>query len=93
MIASHSFDDGLTTSGAYYFTDEMEWPGQGDVVPNFSRLDLKFNKHIDISGGNMDISLILQNFHKENIDFYNNDRVGSQNIWERRIYLQTSVSY
>jgi iron complex outermembrane receptor protein len=93
LIASHSFEDGLTASTAYYFTDEMEWPGEGDAVPNFSRLDLKLNKHLDISGHSIDIALILQNLHNENYDFYHNDRIDTHNIWERRIYLQGKVSF
>jgi iron complex outermembrane receptor protein len=93
LIASHGFDDGLTASTAYYFIDEMEWPGEGDTVPNFSRLDLKLNKHIDISGNSVDIALIMQNLHKENYDFYHNDPIDSHNVWERRIYLQSKVSF
>jgi iron complex outermembrane receptor protein len=93
LIASHSFDDGLTASTAYYFTDEMEWPGEGDAVPNYSRLDLKLNKHFDISEHSIDIALILQNLHNENFDFYHNDRIDAHNVWERRIYLQGKVSF
>ncbi|MES9945731.1 MAG: TonB-dependent receptor [Candidatus Thiodiazotropha sp.] len=93
LIASHSFDDGFSASSAYYFIDEMEWPGEGDAVPNFSRLDLKLNKHITIPRGNIDISLILQNLHNENFDFYHNDRIASHNVWERRIYLQGKASF
>lgn len=93
LIASHSFDDGFTASGAYYFTDEMEWPGEGDAVPNFSRLDLKLNKHFDISGHSIDVSLILQNLHNENLDFYHNERIDADNVWERRIYLQGKASF
>ncbi len=93
LIASHSFDDGFSASSAYYFIDEMEWPGEGDAVPNFSRLDLKLNKHITTPRGNIDISLILQNLHNENFDFYHNDRVDAHNVWERRIYLQGKASF
>jgi iron complex outermembrane receptor protein len=93
LIASHSFDDGFSVSTAYYFTDDMEWPGVGDSVPNFSRLDLKLNKHIDISGQSIDISLILQNLHKENFDFYHSGDADSDNVWERRVYLQGKVSF
>jgi iron complex outermembrane receptor protein len=93
LIASHRFDDGLSASTAYYFTDEMEWPGVGDAVPNFSRLDLKLNKHFEVSGRSIDISLILQNLHEENIDFYYGDSADSVNVWERRFYLQGKVSF
>ncbi|MEW8587035.1 MAG: hypothetical protein AB2531_14830, partial [Candidatus Thiodiazotropha sp.] len=93
LIASHSFDDGFTASGAYYFTDEMEWPGEGDAVPNFSRLDLKLNKHIEFSGNEIDISLILQNLHNENFDFFQNEDPDPFNVWERRIYLQAKASF
>ncbi|MES9971958.1 MAG: TonB-dependent receptor [Candidatus Thiodiazotropha sp.] len=93
LIASHTFDDGLTASSAYYFIDEMEWPGEGDAVPNFSRLDLKLNKHIPMPRGSIDVSLILQNLHNENFDFYHNDRIDAHNVWERRIYLQGKASF
>jgi outer membrane receptor protein involved in Fe transport len=93
LIASHSFDDGLSASTGYYFTDEMDWPGEGDDVPNFSRLDLKLNKHFEISGSSFDISLILQNLHKENFDFYHNERTNTHNVWERRFYLQGKASF
>jgi iron complex outermembrane receptor protein len=93
LIASHNFDDGFSVSSAYYFTDEMEWPGSGDSVPNFSRLDLKLNKHIAITGNIIDISLILQNLHKENFDFYHGDTPDSTNVWEKRFYLQGKVSF
>jgi iron complex outermembrane receptor protein len=93
LIASHSFDDGLTASMSYYFTDEMEWPGEGDAVPNFSRLDLKLTKHLDISDHSIDIALILQNLHKENYDFYHNNRIDAHNLWERRIYLQGKATF
>ena len=93
LIASHSFDDGLTASSAYYFIDEMEWTGEGDAVPNFSRLDLKLNKHIAMPSGKIDISLILQNLHNENFDFYHNDRIDAHNVWERRVYLQGKASF
>ncbi|MCU7813999.1 MAG: TonB-dependent receptor [Candidatus Thiodiazotropha sp. (ex Rostrolucina anterorostrata)] len=92
LIASHAFDDGLTMSTAYYFTDEMEWPGEGDAVPNYSRVDLKFNKHINLANTNIDISLLLQNLHKKNFDFYHNDRIDSHNIWNKRIYLQAKIA-
>ncbi|MCU7865707.1 MAG: TonB-dependent receptor, partial [Candidatus Thiodiazotropha sp. (ex Lucinoma borealis)] len=92
LIASHAFDDGLTMSTAYYFTDEMEWPGEGDAVPNYSRIDLKFNKHINLANTNIDISLLLQNLHKKNFDFYHNDRIDSHNIWNKRIYLQAKIA-
>ncbi|MEW8387697.1 MAG: TonB-dependent receptor [Candidatus Thiodiazotropha sp.] len=93
LIASHRFDDGFTASGAYYFTDEMEWPGEGDAVPNFSRLDLKLNKHIETSGSEIDISLILQNLHNENFDFFQSEDPDPFNVWERRIYLQAKASF
>ncbi|MCU7916746.1 MAG: TonB-dependent receptor [Candidatus Thiodiazotropha sp. (ex Epidulcina cf. delphinae)] len=92
LIASHSFDDGVTLSTAYYFTDEMAWPGEGDTVPNYSRWDIKFNKKLTISNSDIDISLALQNLHKDNFDFYHDKRIDEHNIWEKRAYLQAKIS-
>lgn len=93
LLASHTFDDGVSMSLGYYFTDEMEWPGEGDAVPNYSRLDLKFNKRLNLEKAKMDIALILQNIHKENFDFYHSDSADQHNIWERRAYLQAKLNY
>ncbi|RLW67598.1 MAG: hypothetical protein B6D71_16140, partial [gamma proteobacterium symbiont of Stewartia floridana] len=62
-------------------------------VPNYSRLDLKFNKRLNLEKAKMDIALILQNIHKENFDFYHSDSTDQHNIWERKAYLQAKLNY
>ena len=93
LLASHTFDDGVSMSAAYYFVDEMEWPGEGDAIPNYSRLDIKFNKRIALEKAKLDISLIIQNLHNENYDFYHDNDIDEHNIWERRTYLQARLAY
>ncbi|MEJ2611981.1 MAG: TonB-dependent receptor [Candidatus Thiodiazotropha sp.] len=93
LLASHTFKDGITLSTAYYFTDDMEWPGQGDEVPNFSRMDIKINKKISLQKSTLNFALILQNLHKENYDFYHNDAINEHNIWKKRAYLQATLTY
>jgi iron complex outermembrane receptor protein len=93
LLASHRFDDGMIMGAAYYFTDEMAWPGEGDSVPNYSRVDIKFNKKIIIEGSKIDIALIFQNLHKDNYDFYHNEEIDEHNIWELRSYLQTKITF
>jgi iron complex outermembrane receptor protein len=93
LLASHSFDDGVSMSLGYYFTDEMEWPGEGDAVPNYSRLDVKFNKRINIQKAKLDVSIIMQNLHDKNYDFYHEYDKNEHNIWERRTYLQAKLTY
>ncbi|MET0045643.1 MAG: TonB-dependent receptor [Candidatus Thiodiazotropha sp. 6PLUC3] len=85
LLASHTFDDGVSISAGYYFTDEMEWPGEGDAVPNFSRLDVKFNKKIVLDKAKLNIALILQNIHEENYDFYNGDAINGMVICRGKI--------
>jgi outer membrane receptor protein involved in Fe transport len=93
FLASHTFDDGVSTSLGYYFTDEMEWPGEGDAVPNYSRLDLKLNKRLSLAKSKLNIALILQNIHKENYDFYHSYSDDEHNVWEKRAYLQAKINY
>jgi iron complex outermembrane receptor protein len=93
LLASHSFDDGVSMSLGYYFTDEMEWPGEGDAVPNYSRLDVKLNKQLTLDKAKLNIAIILQNLHNDNYDFYYSEEFGKSNIWERRAYLQAKLSY
>ncbi len=93
LLASHRFDEDVTLSAAYYFTDELEWPGEGDAVPNYSRFDVKVNKHIHLNQSKLDLSLIYQNLHNKNYDFYHDNKNNGHNVWEPRAYVQARLAF
>ncbi len=93
LLVSHRFDEQVTLSAAYYFTDELEWPGEGDAVPNYSRFDVKVNKQFLLSQSKLDLSLIFQNLHKDNYDFYHDEANDGHNVWEPRAYIQAKLAF
>jgi len=93
LLASHRFDNGFQVSSAYYFMDDLDWPGDGDEVPSFSRWDLRFAKDFKTYGMDGEISLLIQNLGEENTDFFEDEDTGQINIWDRRAFLQTKLDF
>ena len=93
LLASHRFGNGFQISSAYYFMDDLDWPGDGDEVPSYSRWDLRFAKAFHRIGLNGEVSLLLQNLGEENTDFFEDEQSGQINIWKRRMFLQLSLNF
>jgi iron complex outermembrane receptor protein len=93
LLVSHRFDNGIQISSAYYFMDDLDWPGDGDEVPSFSRWDLRFAKDFNSRGMDGEIALLLQNIGEENTDFFEDEDTGQINIWDRRAFLQTTLRF
>lgn len=93
LLGSHRFSGGFTLSAAYYFTDDMHWWGNGDPVPSYSRVDLRFGVPVKSQDMNGEVSLYLQNINDRNFDFYKNSDRQQNNIWEPRFFLQASLKF
>jgi iron complex outermembrane receptor protein len=93
LLGSHRFGNGVSISGVYTFMDNMEWPGEGDTVPSYRRLDLRVGKDFRFSGVDGEVSLLAQNVGNDNIDFFNRDEAGRVNIMERRFSIQAVLNF
>lgn len=93
ILASHRFAGGLQLSSAYYFTDDMFWWGDGDIVPSYRRWDLRVAQSFKAWGLDGEVSILGQNLNDENIDFYNGGSTERVNIWEPRLFLQLVLNY
>ena len=91
LLLSHRFDSGFEISTTYYYTDTVTWYGEGDEVPEYQRLDAKLAKRFKLFGSNSEISLLLQNFNKDNLEFYNKENY--RNVWSKRAYLQINTTF
>ena len=93
ILGSHRFENGIQISSAYYFMDDMNWTGDGDEVPSYSRWDIRFAKRFDFTGLDGEVALYLQNVGEKNTDFYEDEDTGQINIWDRRAFLQAKVRF
>ncbi len=93
ILGSHRFNNGIQISSAYYFMDDMNWPGEGDEVPSYKRWDIRLAKHIDYVGMDAEVALFLQNVGNDNTDFFEDEETGQINIWERRAFLQAKINF
>ncbi|MEN8178677.1 MAG: TonB-dependent receptor [Pseudomonadota bacterium] len=93
ILGSHRFDNGFQISSAYYFMDDMNWPGEGDEVPSYNRWDIRLAKHFDYVGLDAEVALFLQNAGGDNTDFFEDEETGQINVWERRAFLQAKINF
>ncbi len=93
ILGSHRFNNGFQISSAYYFMDDMNWPGEGDEVPSYGRWDIRLAKQFNHSSLNAEIALYLQNVGGDNTDFYENEDTGQINKWTRRVFLQADMKF
>lgn len=78
-------------SGTYSLVSEMVWLGEGDEVDGHRRLDAKLSKRFRHTGGNVTVSLNIQNLLNEQYWEFNPTNAGAGvngNLSERRIYAQ-----
>ena len=91
LLVSHRFDSDIETSAVYYYTDAMDWYGEGDPTPSYKRLDIRIAKQFKLSSANSEIALLIQNINGENLEFYNGGDF--RNVWRKRAYLQFKTSF
>jgi iron complex outermembrane receptor protein len=87
LTGSHRFDNGLILSSSFYYMDDMEWAGDGDLLGSYHRLDLKLSKKFRLEKADGDVALILQNIDSDYQEFY------TENVWSSRILLQARLNW
>lgn len=94
-LASRHLDDDWQLSGTFYYVSDMEWLGEGDFVDRQVRVDAKLSKRLRYAGGDVELSLNVQNlFDHEFWEFTRPDPGGEVqgNLAERRVFLQVRAS-
>lgn len=85
LLWSKRFHMGLRVSLGSYWVGAMKWPNEGDDQPAYRRLDVVLGKSLDWLGKGDELSLTLQNFNTEHIEF-RRDKV------EQRAFLTYRVN-
>ncbi len=72
------FDLGNRYDASFSFTrvSQMEWLGEGNLVPSFRRVDLRLARRFGARGNEGQIALIVQNLMERHIDFRDQNRLG-----------------
>jgi iron complex outermembrane receptor protein len=87
LLLSHRFPNGIETSAAYYYMDDLKWAGDGHDLPSYDRVDLRVAKEFKTQGANGEIALIFQNIDDHHFEF------SDHNLSEERIYLQFGLHF
>jgi outer membrane receptor protein involved in Fe transport len=95
-MLTHRLPDDWRLSGIYYHVSEMVWLGEGDKVDRQSRLDAKISKRFRQEGGDIELSVTVQNLLDDPYwEFTTPDPdVGVRgNLSERRVYAQVKFNF
>lgn len=86
-LLSQTLNGGWRASAVYFYTSEMEWGGEGDLLDGYDRWDVRLVKEFKVMRGIGNISLIIHNlFNKEYEEF----RI--ENKFNRRTFLQLNIN-
>lgn len=96
LLAARELGHGWRLSGTAQHVSEMEWLGEGDDVDRVARFDAKLSKRFRHSGGDVELSLNVQNLFDDPYweftpSFPDAGVVG--NLGERRIYGEVRVNF
>jgi iron complex outermembrane receptor protein len=89
VLGSHQFANGIKLSSAYYYMDDMDWAGDGDLIGINRRWDIKISKPFELERADGEIALIFQNIGPDN-DFQD---FHTENVWGERVFLQASLNW
>lgn len=86
-IGGYTVANGWQLSAAIYHMGDVRWLGDGDDVDGYNRYDARVAKSFEVDNIKGELALIGQNLTKPYVDFQSN------NIFERRAYLQLSLQF
>ena len=85
MLASHAMSSSVLASAAFYRITAMEWIGDGDLVPGYNRIDLRLGKTFRLGSAKAELAGMVHNLFQPYAEFV------TENVFERRVYLQLSI--
>jgi iron complex outermembrane receptor protein len=86
-LLSHRFNAGWSGSLAYYSMSDMDWPDDGDALPEYERVDLRLAKDLKLGELDSRIELLVQNALDETYKEFRH-----QNHFERRTYIRFKLN-
>jgi iron complex outermembrane receptor protein len=86
LLWSRRFSNGWRVSLGGYWVGAMKWPNDGDDQPAYRRYDARFGKRLNLLGKDDELSLTLQGFNSDHIEF-------DEYLVERRAFVTYRVEY
>jgi iron complex outermembrane receptor protein len=87
VIGGYTFTNGWQFSAAIYHMDALTWLGDGEQVDGHDRYDARVAKLFAWNDMKGELALIGQNLSESYADFQ------LRNVFERRVYLQSSLQF
>lgn len=88
LLAAHRFPENIEGSLALYRVNQMRWLGNGDLVPGYTRLDLRLAKLLRFGNARSEVALVLQNLENQPYEDFRRE-----NLFERRYFVTVSVQF
>jgi iron complex outermembrane receptor protein len=89
FLAGHEFRNGLQLSTSVYYIDEVEWKSDGDLIPGYTRWDMRLAKKFKFPSADAEVSLVVQNIDGRHTEFM-------EDPWyktETEAYLQFALQF
>ncbi len=86
LLLAKTFNNGLTSSAIYHYTDRFYWLGSSDAIQRYDRLDLRVSAEVNINNNRASVAVVMQNiFTDEYYDF--DDRY----LFTKRLYVSFTM--
>lgn len=87
LLISYQWQNKLETSVLFSHVDRLDWPGEGDWIGNFNRVDARIAKEFRLDDTNVELSLMAHNLLNQGYQEF-----VFENTFERRIFGQVKIT-
>ncbi len=85
LLGAYGLSRNVDVSAGIYHVSEMEWLGDGNAIPAYTRVDARIAKGITVLGQESQLALVVQNMGDSYKDFFH------ENEFETRSYLKFTM--
>ncbi len=85
ILASYSLSQSVQASAAYYRISRMEWMGDGDEVPGYSRVDARLGTSFRLGSAKAELAGMIHNLFQPYAEFT------KTTLFERRVFVQLTI--
>ena len=92
LLGSYLINGGYEASAGYYFMSENQWLGDGGLVNDYHRVDVRVAKHFLFTKTDFTIEAVVQNILGDYTEFNEDVSFNPPNIFDTRFYVNAHLS-
>lgn len=94
LLTQYQFTEHFSLAGAWYYSGQTRWAGEGDRVESSDRFDINASQSFKTNDYEGKITLAIKNITNQHYaDFYNQAADFRINVWDRRMELQLGLHF